>query len=103
MDATRERWWEAELHRVKADVQRLMGAASSEVKSGYTRAIDIARTQHAKVFELRASTRLAGVWRDEGKRKESRAVLAPIYSRFSEGFGSPDLTDATALLDELSA
>ena len=103
VESTGECWWEAELHRVKAEVQQLMGVASGDVKSGYTRAIEIAQTQQAMLFELRATISLASLWRDEGKPKESHSVLAPVYTRFGQDFGSPDFTDAKALLNELSA
>jgi predicted ATPase len=57
--------------------------------------------QCAKLFELRASTSLARLWRDQGKRTEARDLLAPIYGWFTEGFDTPDLKEAKALLDEL--
>jgi predicted ATPase len=100
---TRERWWEAELHRVKAEVQTQTDVAPREVEAGYVRAIESARSQRAKFLELRAATSLAGLWRDEGKRDRSRSVLESVYSHFSEEFNSPDLMNAKALMEELSA
>ena len=64
-------------------------------------AIAVARRQSAKLWELRASTSLARLWRDQGKRTETRDLLAPIYGWFTEGFDTPVLQDAKALLDEL--
>ena len=64
-------------------------------------AIRVARQQAAKGWELRASMSLARLWRDQGKREEARELLAPVYGWFTEGFGTPDLKDAKALLDEL--
>ena len=64
-------------------------------------AIAVARRQSAKLWELRASTSLARLWRDQGKRTEARDLLAPIYGWFTEGFDTPVLQDAKALLDEL--
>ena len=54
------------------------------------------------MWELRASVSLASLWRDEGRHAEARDLLAPIYGRFTEGFGTPDLKEAKALLDELT-
>jgi predicted ATPase len=68
----------------------------------YYHAITVARSQSAKLLELRASTSLARLWRDQGKRGEARNLLSPIYDWFTEGFDAPDLRDAKALLDELA-
>jgi predicted ATPase len=65
-------------------------------------AIDIAQAQCAKGWELRAATLLARLWSDHGKRTEARDLLAPIYNWFTEGFDTPVLQDAKALLDELA-
>ena len=65
-------------------------------------AVDIAQSQAAKLFELKASEGLARLWRDQGKRDEARDLLGPIYNWFTEGFDAPDLKDAKALLDELT-
>jgi predicted ATPase len=58
--------------------------------------------QSAKFWEIRAATSLARLWRDQGKRKEARNLLAPIYNWFTEGFDTPVLKDAKELLDELN-
>ena len=65
-------------------------------------AIAVARRQSAKLWELRAATSLARLWRDQGKRTEARDLLAPIYGWLTEGFDTPVLQDAKALLDELN-
>jgi predicted ATPase len=65
-------------------------------------AIAVARKQSAKLWELRAATSLARLWRDQGKRTEARDLLAPIYGWLTEGFDTPVLQDAKALLDELN-
>jgi hypothetical protein len=57
----------------------------------------------AKLYELRAASSLARLWRDQGKRVESRDLLTPIYGWFTEGFDTLDLKEAKALLDELSS
>ena len=64
-------------------------------------AIAVAQRQGAKLFELGAATSLARLWRDQGKRTEACDLLAPIYGWFTEGFDTPFLKDAEALLDEL--
>jgi Adenylate and Guanylate cyclase catalytic domain len=66
------------------------------------RSIDIARRQSAKIWELRAATSLARLWRDQGERVEARDLLAPIYGWFTEGFDTPVLQDAKVLLDQLT-
>jgi predicted ATPase len=65
-------------------------------------AIEVARTQCAKGWELRAAGALARLWRDQGKRTEARDLLRPIYGWFTEGFDTLDLKEAKALLDELT-
>ena len=64
--------------------------------------MSIAREQEAKLWELRAAVSLARFCRDRGRRAEARDLLAPVYGWFSEGFATPDLKEAKALLDELS-
>jgi predicted ATPase len=75
--------------------------AEREAGECFHRAIDIARTQEAKTFELRAATSLARLWQRQGKRDAARALLAPIHEWFTEGFNTRDLIDAKALLEEL--
>ena len=65
-------------------------------------ALDIARRQQAKSWELRAATSLARLWQSQGKTQEARDLLAPVYDWFTEGFDTADLKDAKALLDQLS-
>jgi predicted ATPase len=67
----------------------------------YRVAIAVARGQQSKSLELRASTRLARLWREHDRRAEARDLLAPVYGWFTEGFDTPDLKEAKALLDEL--
>jgi len=62
----------------------------------------IARNQQTPMFELRAATSMARLWRDQGKRGEARELLAPVYGWFTEGFDTRDLKEAKALLDELA-
>ncbi|UQD96026.1 adenylate/guanylate cyclase domain-containing protein [Bradyrhizobium japonicum] len=99
---TGERWWEAEAHRVMGDLflQRSPDALD-EAEDYYQRAIEQSRQQNAKSLQLRATTSLARVWRDQNKRTEARDLLAPVYAWFTEGFDTPDLREAKALLIEL--
>src|SRR5450631_386167 len=99
---TGERWWEAEAHRVMGDLllQRSPGALNA-AQNSYRQAIEQARQQNAKSLELRATTSLGRLWRDQSKRTEARDLLAPVYGWFTEGFDTPDLREAKALLIEL--
>ena len=74
-----------------------------EAQASFERAIQIARAQTAKSLELRATTSLARLLHDTNRRQETRAMLADIYGWFTEGFDSPDLKEAKALLDELES
>jgi predicted ATPase len=67
----------------------------------YCKALDIAKEQEARIWELRAAVSLARLRHDQGRRAEARNLLAPIYGWFTEGFGTRDLKEAKALLDEL--
>ena len=75
---------------------------ANHAQEEYQAAIDVTRQQKAKFWELRAATSLAHLWRDQGKRDDVRALLAPVYAWFTEGFDTPVLKEARALLDELS-
>ena len=77
-------------------------AEPRKAESCYARAIDVAHTQSAKFWELRAATRLARLWQSQGRVTEARDLLAPIYGWFTEGFDTADLKDAKALLDTLA-
>jgi predicted ATPase len=80
------------------------GAARLELaEQDFREAIEVAQRMSAKSWELRATTSLARLLRDTGRRDEARAMLADIYNWFTEGFDTPDLMDAKALLDELNA
>jgi predicted ATPase len=97
---TGERWLTAELYRHKG--QLLLRQGHSEVAEElYSKALNIAQEQEAKLWELRAAMSLARLRRDQGRPTEARHLLAPVYGWFTEGFDTPDLKDAKALLDEL--
>jgi predicted ATPase len=107
-EATDERWWEAELYRLKGElslqskVQGPKSKVEEEAEECFLKAIDIARKQQAKSLELRASTSLARLRQQQGKRHEAHSMLSDIYPWFTEGFDTKDLQEAKALLDELS-
>jgi predicted ATPase len=79
----------------------MTGSDQQETETCLRRALTIARAQEAKAWELRAAIDLARLWRAQRKRAEARDLLTPIYDWFSEGFDTPDLKDAKALLKEL--
>jgi tetratricopeptide (TPR) repeat protein len=93
---------EPERHRVKGELLlRLNGSNVGEAEGCFRRAIEIARQQSAKSWELRATTSLARLLKRQGRREEGRMMLAKIYNWFTEGFDTADLKDAKALIDEL--
>ncbi len=93
----------AELHRLKGELLLLQNASgATEVESCFREAIEIARRQQAKSWELRATMSLARLLAKQGRRDEARAMLAEIYNWFTEGFDTADLKDAKALRDELA-
>jgi len=98
-----ERFYEAELFRLKGEFLNSSNADLRSVETCFRKAIEVARAQCAKSFELRATASLARLLAKQGKRDEARAMLAEIYGWFTEGFDTADLKDAKALLDELGA
>jgi len=105
MDKTGERWYESDIHRLRGELILKQGtpdALQAEAESCFHQALDIARNQQAKSFELRAATSLARLWQQQGKRREAHDLLAPVYGWFTEGFDTADLQEAKALLDELA-
>jgi predicted ATPase len=98
-----ERWCEAELHRLQGELLlQLSSDNHTEAESCYQKAITIAQNQSAKSWELRATTSLSRLQKQQGKREEARQLLSEIYGWFTEGFDTADLKDAKALLDELA-
>jgi predicted ATPase len=107
---TRElRLWEAEVHRLRGALllarpgQIPADTRVEEAAACFEQALTLARQRQARAWELRAVTSLARLWRQQGQREAARALLAPVYGRFTEGFDTTDLKEAKALLDELSA
>jgi DNA-binding SARP family transcriptional activator/predicted ATPase len=101
VEETDERHWEAELHRLRAELL-LMQGAEDVAETSFQKAIEVARLQQARSWELRATTSLARRWQKQGRTREARELLAQIYGWFTEGFDTPDLQEARALLEELA-
>jgi predicted ATPase len=102
-DEREERNYAAEMHRLQGELLlRQDDSNAAEAQGCFERAIEIARKQSAKSWELRATTSLARLLVKQRRRDEARAMLADIYGWFAEGFDTADLKDAKALLDELA-
>jgi predicted ATPase len=101
VDRTGERWLAADLNRHKGQLLLRQGH-SEAAEELYRKSLSIAQEQQARLWELRAAVNLARLGRDQGRRAEARDLLAPVYGWFTEGFDTPDLKEAKALLDQLS-
>jgi predicted ATPase len=118
MQRTGERWYEAELYRLRGeltlqqfnvpdskfqvtDPQPLTPDPQGEAEARFLKAIEIARMQQAKSLELRATISLARLWQQQGKHHAARDMLSEIYHWFTEGFDTKDLQEAKALLEDL--
>jgi predicted ATPase len=101
---TDERYYEAELYRVRGELLRAMRGSGNETEAeaSFQKAIEVARCQQAKSWELRATVSLCHLWQSQGRIDPARQMLAEIYGWFTEGFDTPDLCEARALLEELS-
>jgi predicted ATPase len=93
VELTGERQWQAELYRVRSIMDMLQG---NDEKAGDSlmKALEIARRQNAKSWELRAAIGLAHLWQKQGKANEARQVVKDVYTWFSEGFDTPELQEA---------
>ena len=104
VETTKEKWCEAEIHRIAGEIALLSPQPdTAKAEAYFERALAVARGQQAKSWELRAAMSMARLWRDQSKRDEARDLLAPVYNWFTEGFDTLDLKEAKALLDELDA
>jgi predicted ATPase len=106
-ERTGERWYDAELYRIRGELllqqdARVGSDVESEAQACFQQAHGIAQRQHAKWWELRASVSLARLLASQGRLDEARTMLGEIYNWFTEGFDTPDLKDAKALLKELT-
>jgi predicted ATPase len=118
VDRTNERFYEAEVYRIKGELllkdeallrkggrrrdEACLEVCFPDAESCFQRAIEVARQQQAKLWELRAVISLCCLWQEQGKREEAHKKLADIYNWFTEGFDTPDLQEAGSLLDALS-
>jgi hypothetical protein len=103
VETAKEKLWEAEAYRIAGEIAHKSSEPSAmKAEAYFNRALDVARAQQAKSWELRAAMSMARLWRDQGKRDEARDLLAPVYGWFTEGFDTLDLKEAKALLDELA-
>jgi predicted ATPase len=103
VETTKERWLEAEIHRMAGEIALLSPKPDvAKAQAYFERALEVARRQQAKSWELRAAMSLARLWRDQGKVSEARELLAPVYGWFTEGFDTRDLKEAKALLEQLA-
>jgi predicted ATPase len=102
IETTSERWHEAEVNRTAGEIALLSpepDAAKAEVY--FERALEVARGQQAKLWELRAAVNMARLWRDQGKRERARDLLGAVCGWFTEDFDAPGLKEAKALLGTL--
>ncbi len=103
VDKNGERWWEAELHRLKGNLFLKQAVPDEhQAETCFRQALNIANRQRAKSVELRAAMSLGRLWQRQGQRTEAHELLTAIYNWFTEGFDTTDVREARALLDELS-
>jgi predicted ATPase len=103
VDTTGQRWYEAELYRFRGELLLAQSPdRHTEAETCFHHALEIARNQQAKSFELRTATSLARLWQQQDKRQEAHDLLAPVYHWFTEGFDTADLQEAKALLETLA-
>ena len=97
-----ERWWDAEVHRLRGELLLMHGVEASDAEAAFLRSIEIARLQQARSLELRATMSLARLWIAQNRPDDARRGLEDVYSWFTEGFDTPDLQAARLLLAQLS-
>ena len=103
VNTTGETWCEAEVYRTAGEIALLSPEPDiAKAEEYFDRALEVARKQQAKSWELRAAMSMARLWRDQGNPQQARELLAPVYGWFTEGFDTLDLKEAKALLDDLA-
>jgi predicted ATPase len=100
VEKNEERFWEAELYRLRGELLLMERANTAEIEACFHQAIEIARWQQAKSLELRAVMSLSRLWQQQGKTAAARLMLAELYGSFAEGFDTADLKDAKAWLSQ---
>jgi predicted ATPase len=104
IEKTKERWCEAEAYRLAGEIALKSPKPDlAKAQEYFERALEVARNQQAKSWELRAAMSMARLWRDQGKVQQARELAAPVYGWFTEGFDTRDLKEAKALLEGLAA
>jgi predicted ATPase len=102
-ETSKERWWDAELHRTAGEITLLLPEPDAAMADAcFARALAVARRQQAKSWELRSAMSMARLYRDQGRREVARDLLAPVYNWFTESFDTRDLKEAEMLLYELT-
>jgi DNA-binding SARP family transcriptional activator/predicted ATPase len=96
-----DRYWMAELSRLQGELAWAQGEKDGIAEAHFRQALETARGQEARMLELRASMSLARLWQSRGRNQAAREILAGVYARFDEGFETPDLQSAAALLSEM--
>jgi tetratricopeptide (TPR) repeat protein len=100
VEATEERWWEAEVWRLKGELLLWLPIPDiPQATACLHQALEVARRQQARALELRAALSLNRLWQQQGKRDQARQLLTAVYSWFTEGFETPDLQEARAWLE----
>jgi predicted ATPase len=107
-DESNERWWQAELFRLKGELilkrssaQNLVSGDGDEAEGCFRQARDFARAQKARSLELRAAMSMGRLLIQQSRRSEARQILKEVLTRFTEGFDTPDLLDAKLMMEEL--
>ena len=104
VQTTKETWCEAEVDRTAGEIAlKSPEPDAAKAEAYFERALAVAQKRQAKSWELRAAMSMARLWREQGKRQQAHALLAPVYGWFTEGFDTLDLKEAKALLEELAA
>jgi len=103
VEKAKERWCEAEVNRIAGEIALLLPKPEvTQAQSCFERALALAREQQARSWELRAATSMARLWRHQGRRPQCGELLDPVYRSFTQGFGTLDLKQAKAMLEELA-
>jgi len=102
LQTTEERYYEAEVYRLKGECLLENGARFDVAEESFLQALDVARQQGAKSLELRAVLSLSRLWRHSGRQAQAHRMLADLYRWFTEGLSTPDLREAKILLDTLA-
>jgi class 3 adenylate cyclase/tetratricopeptide (TPR) repeat protein len=97
-----DRFQQAELHRLKGEVLLAQSSDQAAAEECFRQAVEKAQRQQSKAWELRATISLTRLWQGQGRRREARAALATVFDTYTEGLSTPDIIDATALLDSLA-